>query len=256
MVPRYILQAQRPNLESKNGRIRRPPIRICEKRNRTLFLPSCFPKLTPPQKKGTARPSFVSTLLELPKVSSSPLDASFDSTTTTDDEVSSSDYDFSFSSDDTEVAKDIITDDHDHDIRWTANSMYSGTSVPSPTSHIHVHVTDLCHSTISLLNTTSFIRKIHSPGIPRRKASIDTTITTLSHFILAMVQHPHVLQRAQEELDNVLRSRGDGLGSSQSVADRLPTFEDRAKLPYCDAVFTETLRWGVPVPLSECSTFC
>ncbi|KAG1896118.1 cytochrome P450 [Suillus fuscotomentosus] len=101
---------------------------------------------------------------------------------------------------------DIITDDHDHDIRWTANSMYS--------------------------------------------ASIDTTITTLSHFILAMVQHPHVLQRAQEELDDVLRSREDELGSSQSVANRLPTFEDRAKLPYCDAVFTETLRWGVPVPLS------
>lgn len=141
VVPRYILQAQRPNLESKNGRIRRPPIRICEKRNRTLFLPSCFQKSTPPQKKGTARPSFVSTLLELPKLSSSPFDASFDSTTTTDDEVSSSDHDSSFSSDDTEVAKDIITDNHDHDIRWTANSMYSGTSVPSPTSRIHVHVT-------------------------------------------------------------------------------------------------------------------
>ncbi|KAG1721270.1 cytochrome P450, partial [Suillus occidentalis] len=25
---------------------------------------------------------------------------------------------------------------------------------------------------------------------------------------------------------------------------------DRPQLPYCDAVFTETLRWGVPVPLS------
>ncbi|KAG1788575.1 cytochrome P450 [Suillus plorans] len=157
-------------------------------------------------KKGTARPSFVSTLLELPKLSSSPFDTSFDSSSTTDDEGSSSDRDSSFSSHDTEVAKDIITDDHDHDIRWTANSMYS--------------------------------------------ASIDTTITTLSHFILAMVQHPHVLQRAQAELDGVLGSRGDGLGSSQSVANRLPTFEDRARLPYCDAVFTETLRWGVPVPLS------
>ncbi|KAG2034690.1 cytochrome P450 [Suillus americanus] len=93
---------------------------------------------------------------------------------------------------------------HDHDIRWTANSMYS--------------------------------------------ASIDTTITTLSHFILAMVQHPHVLRRAQAELDDVLGS-GSGSGYA-SKAKRLPTFEDRQKLPYCDAVFTETLRWGVPVPLS------
>lgn len=67
-----------------------------------------------------------------------------------------------------------------------------------------------------------------------------------------MVQHPHVLRRAQAELDDVLGSGEDGLGSSpESAAKRLPTFEDRAKLPYCDAVFTETLRWGVPVPLSE-----
>ncbi|KAG2070560.1 cytochrome P450 [Suillus decipiens] len=125
-------------------------------------------------KKGTARPSFVSL-------------------------ASSSDRDTSFPSDNTK-AKDAAT--YDHDIRWTANSMYS--------------------------------------------ASIDTTITTLSHFILAMVQCPHVLLRAQAELDDVL---GDGLGSA-SKAKRLPTFEDRAKLPYCDAVFTETLRWGVPVPLN------
>ncbi|KAG1836042.1 cytochrome P450 [Suillus subalutaceus] len=153
-------------------------------------------------KKGTARPSFVSTLLEPPKLSS-PFDASFDSTTTDDNDdeasfTSSSDRGSSFSSDNT---KDTATDDHD--IRWTANSMYS--------------------------------------------ASIDTTITTLSHFILAMVQHPHVLRRAQAELDDVLGSGESGLPSK---AKRLPTFEDRSNLPYCDAVFTETLRWGVPVPLN------
>lgn len=55
-----------------------------------------------------------------------------------------------------------------------------------------------------------------------------------------MVQHPDVFARAQAELDAVL-----------GVAQRLPTFEDRTSLPYCDAVFTETLRWGVPVPLSK-----
>lgn len=91
----------------------------------------------------------------------------------------------------------------------------------------------------------------HSPRNTTPKASIDTTITTLSHFILAMVQHPHVLRRAQAELDDVLGSVGDGLESSPgSAARRLPTFEDRAKLPYCDAVFTETLRWGVQLHAS------
>ncbi|KAG1781104.1 cytochrome P450 [Suillus placidus] len=146
-------------------------------------------------KKGTAHPSFVSTLLEPPKLSS---DTSFDSTDDDDEAPFTSNRNSCFSSDNTKVAKDTATDDHD--IRWTANSMYS--------------------------------------------ASIDTTITTLSHFILAMVQHPHVLRRAQAELDDVLGS------GHASKAKRLPTFEDRPKLPYCDAVFTETLRWGVPVPLS------
>lgn len=59
------------------------------------------------------------------------------------------------------------------------------------------------------------------------------------HFLLAMIQNQHVLRRAQAEIDSVI---GD---------ERLPTFEDRAQLPYCDAVFTETLRWAVPVPLGE-----
>lgn len=73
-------------------------------------------------KKGTARPSFVSTLLEHPKLSS--FDASSDSAD--DDESSSSDGDSSFLSCNTNASQDTTTDEHD--IRWTANSMYSGTS--------------------------------------------------------------------------------------------------------------------------------
>ncbi|KAF8552662.1 cytochrome P450 [Imleria badia] len=81
----------------------------------------------------------------------------------------------------------------DFDLRWTANSMYAG--------------------------------------------SVDTTMTTISHFILAMVQHPLVLKRAQAEIDAVVGQ------------NRLPALEDRPSLPYCNAVFTETLRWSAPVPL-------
>ncbi|KAI0691505.1 cytochrome P450 [Cytidiella melzeri] len=68
-------------------------------------------------------------------------------------------------------------------------------------------------------------------------ASMDTTITVVSHFMLAMLTYPDVLRKAQHEMDDVV-------GSS-----RLPSFEDRASLPYLECVMSEVLRWGVPVPM-------
>jgi cytochrome P450 len=65
------------------------------------------------------------------------------------------------------------------------------------------------------------------------------TITFTQHLFLAMLEHPEYLKRAHAELDGVL-----GLGPA-----RLPTFEDRPRLPFLDALFSETMRWGVPVPL-------
>ncbi|PPQ90149.1 hypothetical protein CVT25_012460 [Psilocybe cyanescens] len=69
-------------------------------------------------------------------------------------------------------------------------------------------------------------------------ASIDTTITVVSHFLLAMMLHPEAQRKAQQELDNVVGT------------DRLPTFEDRERLPFIECIFKEVLRWGVPVPLN------
>ncbi|KAG9311257.1 cytochrome P450 [Chiua virens] len=115
----------------------------------------------PYARKGTAKPSFVSTVLD---------------------------------GKDCKEKEPMFDAEQDFDLRWTANSMYA--------------------------------------------ASMDTNITIISHFILAMVQHPAALKRAQAEIDAVI-------GPS-----RLPTFEDRPSLPYCNAVFTESLRWSVPVPLS------
>jgi len=58
-------------------------------------------------------------------------------------------------------------------------------------------------------------------------------------FILAMVLYPDVQRRAQAEIDLVIGR------------DQLPTFEDRASLPYIDAVLRETLRWEPVVPLGN-----
>ncbi|KAI0324071.1 cytochrome P450 [Cubamyces sp. BRFM 1775] len=68
-------------------------------------------------------------------------------------------------------------------------------------------------------------------------ASFDTTISAISHFFLAMLQHPEILEKAQKELDAVV-------GNS-----RLPTFSDRPNLPYVNAIVNETLRLASPVPL-------
>ncbi|KAL0956442.1 hypothetical protein HGRIS_002590 [Hohenbuehelia grisea] len=54
---------------------------------------------------------------------------------------------------------------------------------------------------------------------------------------MAMALHPHVVLRAQKELDEVLHG------------DRLPTFDDRPSLPYIDAIFREVLRWRPVTPL-------
>ncbi|KAK7442268.1 hypothetical protein VKT23_016239 [Stygiomarasmius scandens] len=69
-------------------------------------------------------------------------------------------------------------------------------------------------------------------------ASGDTTITTLQHFFMAMLLHPEVLAKAQAEIDSVVGT------------DRLPTFSDRPRLKYCEAVMSEVWRWGVVVPLN------
>jgi len=59
----------------------------------------------------------------------------------------------------------------------------------------------------------------------------------LRAFFLVMTLHPHVLRKAQEELDRVVGN------------ERLPELSDRENLPYISAVIKELLRWSCPVPL-------
>lgn len=52
----------------------------------------------------------------------------------------------------------------------------------------------------------------------------------LTSFLLAAVLHPESLQKAQAELDSVITS------------GRLPDFEDRRALVYCEALLMEVYR--------------
>ena len=55
-------------------------------------------------------------------------------------------------------------------------------------------------------------------------------------FLLFMVRHPEIQQKARREIDGVVGS------------DRLPTIDDRDKLPYVRSILTEALRICPPVP--------
>ncbi|CCM06667.1 uncharacterized protein FIBRA_08952 [Fibroporia radiculosa] len=65
-------------------------------------------------------------------------------------------------------------------------------------------------------------------------AGSDTTVTVLLTFILAMVRHPRVFEKAQAEVDAVVGRA------------RLPVFSDRAAMPYFECVLREVYRWNAP----------
>jgi cytochrome P450 len=56
-------------------------------------------------------------------------------------------------------------------------------------------------------------------------------------FLVAMLLHPDIQKRAQAELDSV------------TGRERLPTFDDRPRLPFVDAVCKEILRWHPITPV-------
>ena len=65
----------------------------------------------------------------------------------------------------------------------------------------------------------------------------DTSVSTMVAFFLAMSMFPDVQRKAQEEIDRVV-------GTS-----RLPTADDRERLPYINAVVEEAQRWHPIAPM-------
>ncbi|KAF5309428.1 hypothetical protein D9619_012309 [Psilocybe cf. subviscida] len=66
---------------------------------------------------------------------------------------------------------------------------------------------------------------------------LDTNMSAVLTFFRAMIANPHVVAKAQEEIDRVIGR------------DRLPSIDDRPNLPYVRSVVAEILRYGPPVPM-------
>jgi len=60
---------------------------------------------------------------------------------------------------------------------------------------------------------------------------IDTTATTLEWLLYIMAEYPETQKKVQEELERVVGP------------NRLPTYEEKDKLPYLNAVILELMRW-------------
>ena len=67
-------------------------------------------------------------------------------------------------------------------------------------------------------------------------AGSDTTRAALSWWTLAMLAYPEVQKHAQDELDAIVGRT------------RAPTFADRARLPYINAMVKEVVRWALVTP--------
>ena len=68
-------------------------------------------------------------------------------------------------------------------------------------------------------------------------SSILKTLASIGICILALLNHPEVLKKAQAEIDSVLKP------------GTLPDFDDEALLTYVTAVVKESMRWSDTVPL-------
>ncbi|BFZ07130.1 hypothetical protein BsWGS_10169 [Bradybaena similaris] len=69
-------------------------------------------------------------------------------------------------------------------------------------------------------------------------AGSETTSTTITWFLVYMLNYPEIQEKLYQEIKHVVGT------------DRLPNMQDRSKLPYLNAAILETLRLASIVPLS------
>lgn len=113
---------------------------------------------------------------------------------------------------------------------WVRVQIDAGKAVPSITTALIDAEVDGAPLSREVINNCTGVAYV---------GGVDTTLSTLQSFILAMVRNPDVQKKAQEEIDRTLPT------------DRLPTLTDRStlSLPYLEAVIRETYRVYPSVPL-------
>ncbi|KAG2136036.1 cytochrome P450 [Suillus clintonianus] len=134
------------------------------------------------------------------------------------------------------LLKTLIPTTVDLPFEHVKKNMAAGTAAPSMVSDALRRIPEKTSEEKEAAVLEKAIKEASASGYA---AASETTTSTLYVFLLAMVLYPEVQARAQAEIDSVI---GETL-------ERLPDWDDRASMPYVNAVIQETLRWFPVVPL-------
>ncbi|KZV92716.1 cytochrome P450 [Exidia glandulosa HHB12029] len=102
-------------------------------------------------------------------------------------------------------------------IEWTQTELDEGRALPSVAAEL---LGDPNHDPI-----------LESTVADMYGAGVDTTLSGSMTLFLALALHPHVQERAQREVENLVQGT------------RLPNLGDRQHLPYVNAIVKEVYRW-------------
>ncbi|KAE9405807.1 cytochrome P450 [Gymnopus androsaceus JB14] len=103
------------------------------------------------------------------------------------------------------------------------------------TSNLSYHP-NLCMNAISKTLTDAEEKRVALAAANALGGGLETNLSSLLMFFLAMILNPSIQQRAQEEIDRVIGH------------EKLPEVADTAALPYVRSIITETLRWCPALP--------
>ncbi|KAF8452275.1 cytochrome P450 [Boletus edulis BED1] len=126
----------------------------------------------------------------------------------------------------------LVSDGLNTPYAWVKRRVEQGDTTPSMVADAIIR-----HRLEDDSNNPELVQAIKESAGTLYAASVETTHATLLVFVYLMMNHPEVQCRAQAEIDRVVAHQ------------RLPDFEDRASLPYIDAVLRETMRSHPVTPI-------
>ncbi|KAB5591014.1 O-methylsterigmatocystin oxidoreductase [Ceratobasidium theobromae] len=115
---------------------------------------------------------------------------------------------------------------------WAKSDIATGSAPPSM---IKTHLAQMANN--PNLNLAEEEHNLKWAASALFSAATDTTDSSSMTFVLAMVQHPEIQARAQEEIDSITH------------AERLPSIADMESMPYMRRIVQEVLRWQPALPL-------